>query len=396
MARLGILGTGPAGMIAALALHQAGHDITLAGPALKAGDKRTTALMAPSLRMLDALGVWQGLKPLSAPLRKMRIIDGTKRLLRAPTVTFHASEIDEEAFGYNIPNDALNAALDAALNAAGIARHDGVATEITSATAGIHVLLADGTRLAFDGLIGADGKDSPCRKAAGITTRETGLPQSALVCMFTHSQPHGDFSNEIHTETGPCTTVPLPGVNRSSLVWVLKPEDADAMAALPAADLSRRIEARLGSMLGAVAVDETLGAQVWRLTGVLASKASAGRIALVGEAAHRFPPIGAQGLNLTMRDVRDLVEALAANDAAPTAFADFASRRAADTRMRYATVMTLNRSLLTSLLPAQLLRGVGLSLLDLAAPLRGFMMREGLEPGSGWRHIASRSERQQA
>jgi 2-octaprenyl-6-methoxyphenol hydroxylase len=251
----------------------------------------------------------------------------------------------------------------------------------------VSLRLTDGRQMRFAGLIAADGRNSPARAAAGIATRETSLPQSALVCAFAHSRPHADMSNEIHTETGPCTTVPLPGGRRSSLVWVLKPEDAEAKAALPLDELSARIEERMQSMLGAVTVDAEAGVQVWPLGGVLASKAAAGHIALIGEAAHRFPPIGAQGLNLSVRDVAELVETLSKNDGVTTAFGFYASARASDIRMRYASVMTLNRTLLSDLLPAQMARGIGLGLLDTLPGLRGFVMREGLEPGSGWRRF---------
>jgi 2-octaprenyl-6-methoxyphenol hydroxylase len=208
--------------------------------------------------------------------------------------------------------------------------------------------------------------------------------------MFDHDRPHGDMSNEIHTETGPCTTVPLPGARRSSLVWVLKPEEAAEKSALQLDVLSRQIEDRLQSMLGKVTIDASVGVQVWPLSGVLASKAAAGRIVLIGEAAHRFPPIGAQGLNLSVRDVAELVDTLSRNEGVVTAFGFFASARANDIRMRYASVMTLNRTLLSDMLPAQMARGIGLGLLDALPGLRGFVMREGLEPGSGWRSLSPR------
>ncbi|MCU0831873.1 MAG: UbiH/UbiF family hydroxylase [Rhizobiaceae bacterium] len=383
MAHLAVIGTGPAGMLAALSLKRSGHEVALIGPAMRLGDKRTTALMMPSIRVLDHLGIWDSVRPQAAPLKKMRIIDGTKRLLRAPTVTFHAHEIDEEAFGWNIPNDVLNGALNAALIDAGVDRIAETAGTIAEFPAGVTVTLASGATRSFDGIIGADGQDSPSRKAAGIAVRTVDLPQAALVCVFSHGVPHQNISNEIHTETGPCTTVPLPEAKRSSLVWVLRPEEARAKAALPAPELSRQVETRLRSMLGAVSIDADIGAQVWPLSGLIARQAARGRIALIGEAAHRFPPIGAQGLNLSVRDIEALTEHLSRNDGVVTAFSFYAEARASDIRMRHTAVMTLNRTLLTPLLPAQLLRGAGLALLDSVPFLRGIVMREGMQPGSG-------------
>jgi 2-octaprenyl-6-methoxyphenol hydroxylase len=238
-----------------------------------------------------------------------------------------------------------------------------------------------------------------CRTAAGISTRETTLPQSALVGAFAHTKHHGFVSTEFHTETGPCTTVPLPGGFRSSFVWVLKPEQAAELNQKSPSEIAKALETRIASILGAVTLDETIGTQAWPLTGVLASKAASGRIALIGEAAHRFPPIGAQGLNLTLRDIVELRKVLSENSDAKTAFSFYATNRARDIQLRYTAVMTLNRSLLSNLLPVQAIRGIGLSVLGRIPALRGFMMREGMEPGTGWKNMMpnkNESERQQA
>ena len=103
-----ISGGGPAGMMAALALTDQGHRVTLIGPATDHDDRRTTALMMPAIDFLRSIQTWDSIEPTATALKSMRIIDGTSRLIRNPTVTFHASEIDEHAFGYNIPNAALN------------------------------------------------------------------------------------------------------------------------------------------------------------------------------------------------------------------------------------------------------------------------------------------------
>ncbi len=110
-----VAGTGPAGLIAALAMSRAGFDVTLVGPPASLADGRTTALMSPAIAWLDELGVADRFRDEAAALRVMRIVDATGRLIRSPTVTFHASEIGEDAFGLNIPNRALNAALSNAV-----------------------------------------------------------------------------------------------------------------------------------------------------------------------------------------------------------------------------------------------------------------------------------------
>jgi 2-octaprenyl-6-methoxyphenol hydroxylase len=400
VANLAIIGTGPAGALAALALTQAGHEITLIGPAFGTHDKRTTAIMAPGLRMLEELGLLASLESQTAPLKVMRIIDGTKRLLRAPTVSFHAHEVGEEAFGRNVPNAVLNAALQAALSESAVTHLEAAVTAIDPHPNSVSLTLSNGQTLEFEAIIGADGQNSLCRTAGKISTRETTLPQAAVVGAFAHSRHHGFVSTEFHTETGPCTTVPLQGGYRSSFVWVLTPEQAAVLNQKSPAEISRALEARIESILGAVELDEATGTQIWPLTGVLAAKAASGRIALIGEAAHRFPPIGAQGLNLTLRDIVELRRVLSENSDAQTAFSFFATRRARDIQLRYTAVMALNRSLLSGLLPVQALRSAGLSILGRIPALRGFMMREGMEPGTGWKHLITRaappSKRQQA
>lgn len=112
-----ISGGGPAGMMAALALGARGYHTVLLGPETDKTDRRTTALMMPAIRFLEQIGVWAAIEPEAAPLQSMRIVDATRRLIRSPAVMFRASEIDEIAFGYNIPNAVLNAKLAEAVAA---------------------------------------------------------------------------------------------------------------------------------------------------------------------------------------------------------------------------------------------------------------------------------------
>lgn len=382
-----VAGAGPAGMIAALAFAGAGFSVVLAGSPAQPEDRRTTALMMPSLTFLKELGLFDALVREAAPLGAMRIVDATSRLVRSPTVTFRASEIGEEAFGYNIPNAHLLSCLEAALREHGaIEWREELVSGYRLSDAGAEAALG-GETIDAKLVVAADGRASPAREAAGIRTHRHGHVQSALVLNFAHAREHGGISTEFHTETGPFTQVPLPG-RRSSLVWVVRPETASRLMAMDDGPLSREIEERMQSMLGKIEVEP--GRQVYPLSSAMPSRFGARRVALVGEAAHVFPPIGAQGLNLGVRDIQDLVAtARASRDdpGVPAALLRYDARRRPDIMARSSAVNMLNYSLLSDFLPAQFIRSAGIGLLAGFAPLRGFFMREGLRPGAGWRHI---------
>ncbi|MCV3208273.1 UbiH/UbiF family hydroxylase [Mesorhizobium sp. YC-39] len=388
-ARILIAGSGPAGLIAALGFADAGFAVTLVGPEAGGPDGRTTALMNPALKVLERLRVLDEVRSEAAPLKVMRIVDATSRLVRSPVVTFRASEIGEDEFGLNLPNSVLNPAL-----ARAVAAHSGIEwrkslVETWRLDAGhAHAVLADGSEVAALLAVAADGRLSPARAAAGISTSARSLPQAALVLNFGHRSEHAFTSTEFHTETGPFTQVPLPG-NRSSLVWVVEPETAKELAALDDATLSMRVEQQMQSMLGRVSIEP--GRQVYPLSGVTPRRFGRNRVALVGEAAHVFPPIGAQGLNLGIRDIDDLIEIACKNRDDPgavKALAAYDFRRRPDILARSSAVNLLNMSLLSDMLPAQMARSAGLGVLGGFAPLRAFFMREGLRPGSGFAALA--------
>jgi 2-octaprenyl-6-methoxyphenol hydroxylase len=383
-----VIGGGLAGMIAAVALARGGRNVALVAPPSPKEDRRTTALMDQSIRFLDRLTLWEKLRPAAAQLTCMRIIDGTNRLLRAPTTTFRSAEVGLDAFGYNFPNKALMDVLEAAVAAEGnITRFTDMAETIGIAPESVAITLAGGEEISADFAIGADGRKSKLRETAGIDVRTWSYPQSAMVLNFAHTLPHQNISTEFHTEHGPFTQVPLPG-NRSSLVWVQNPSDAAARVELSLAELGNVVEERMQSLLGKVTVEE--GVQIWPLSGMMAHRFGKGRIALIGEAAHVFPPIGAQGLNLSLRDIMALTDLLCARAELPVAAdagTSFDRKRRADIMTRTASVDLLNRSLLSDFLPVQVLRAAGLHVLSAIPPLRNIVMREGIEPGRGLRDI---------
>jgi 2-octaprenyl-6-methoxyphenol hydroxylase len=390
-----VAGAGPVGMIAALALARQGFEVVLAGPRAPAEDRRTTAVMAPSLAFLATLGFDDASFEGAAPLVSMRIVDATRRLVRSPTVDFRAAEIGESRFGLNIPNTVLNAALEKAVKAENaIRRVERPVVSWNLGTVAAEAVLDGGTTISAPLAVAADGRNSKAREAAGINARRHDLPQAAIVFSFEHERGHGGCSTEFHTEDGPFTQVPLPG-DRSSLVWVTKPATARELLALDDVELALRVEAQMQSMLGKVTIEP--GRQIYPLAEISASPVARSRVALVGEAAHVFPPIGAQGLNLGIRDVEDIaaVAVLHRNDpGSPQALNAYARRRLGDVAARSGLVNLLNRSLLSNLLPAQFARSAGLAAMRSIAPLRNLAMREGLRPGSGFSSIFRRSGEQ--
>jgi len=379
-----VIGGGPTGQAMAKLAGDLGLKTALVAPEPQGEDPRTTALLMASVRMLVASGMWEALSPQAAPLVDMRIVDGTERLIRAPETLFKSSELGLEAFGYNIRNTALNAAF---ARAAAADPHleivkqaaSSVSVEADAATIG----LADGSSLRARLAIGADGRRSVVREAAGISVREWRYEQVALVCNFRHSEPHFDTSTEIHTPSGPFTMVPL-GHRVSSLVWVVTPKEAERLMALSRDDLAAEIEARGYSILGKV--EPEAEPRSFPLSGMVARSVAGPRTALVGEAAHVFPPIGAQGLNLGLRDVAMLAELLARRSGDPGArelLAEYERARRPDIMARTAAVDLLNRSLLTDFLGVQGLRGIGMYVAGRIAPLRKLLMREGVAPHIG-------------
>ena len=380
-----VVGGGPTGLTAAIALAAAGVATALVSQKPRR-DNRTTALLTGSVTALETLGVWERCRADVAALRVMRIVDDTARLLRAPEVSFSADEIGCDAFGYNIKNEHLLAALEArAGELSGLARIEDQATAIDLAEGRASVRLAGGGSVQARLAVAADGRDSAVRTAAGIAIDRSSYPQTALTLNLAHARPHHDISTEFHTETGPFTLVPLPG-ERSSLVCVVDRATATALSALDDAAIGQEIERRSHSILGKVAVEPGRGA--FPLEMATARAFAARRVALVGEAAHVMPPIGAQGLNLGLRDAAMIGELVVAarRDGRDVGADDVTARydrmRRADVMSRTLAVDLLNRSLLTDFLPVQGMRGLGLYLIDRIAPLRRAVMREGMAPAA--------------
>jgi 2-octaprenyl-6-methoxyphenol hydroxylase len=380
---IAVVGAGLAGLIAAIAAAKAGASTTLFAPPAAAADRRTTALLGGSVQALEHLGVWQVLRAHAAPLARLRLVDVTHNLVRAPEVTFHASELGLDAFGFNIENEVLGEALRAAAACLpNLTITDRLVEAVLPDAETVTLRTGEGGHRARL-LVAADGRNSICREAAGIAVTRTEFPQTALTMNLKHRRPHDDTSTEFHTETGPFTLVPLPG-ERSSLVWVTDPPSAEMFASLDDAALAREIERRAHSILGSMEIDGGRGK--FPIESIAARRFAQQRIVLAGDAGHLLPPIGAQGLNLGIRDavaIADLVRQakLDGADLGGDALLNaYDSARQADVRSRSFAVEMVNRSLLSDFLPVHALRGLGLQFAASFGPLRRLLMRQGLGP----------------
>jgi 2-octaprenyl-6-methoxyphenol hydroxylase len=346
-------------------------------------DTRTAALLESSIDMLKALGVWSALLPHAAPLKAIRIIDTTGSLFRAPDVEFRASELGLDAFGYNIANrvlvDVLYAkAADgvAALHLANVERVELAPNHIRLSTQGAQI----SARL----VAGADGRNSICRKAAGIAASEQAYGQAAIATSFTHRAPHRGVSIELHRQGGSVTTVPLTGPAASSVIWIDGTEEIRAVMRLDAEGFAAALQDRLEGLLGQV--DEVGARAQFPITRLAAETLARRRTALVGEAAHILPPIGAQGLNLGLRDAATLADCVAVSRArggdpgSDDVLAAYDRARKVDVLTRTYGIDLLSRSLLSGFLPLQAARGIVSHGLNALPPLRRFVMRIGMMP----------------
>ena len=382
-----VIGGGPAGLAAAIALAQTGANTALIARRAPYADNRTTSLLGGSVGFLEQLDVWPRCKDKAAPLQVMRLVDDTGRLIRAPEVRFSCDEIGLDVFGYNIDNRALISALEQrAAELSGLTRFDDEADAISPEEADVAIRIGHDKSLSARLVVGADGRQSLCREAAGIEVRRRELNQAAVTFNISHSRPHRNISTEFHTPQGPCVFVPLPG-DRSSVVWVAAPKEAERLIALSDDELSAAAETQSHSILGRISVEP--GRHLFPLAIEQPGKFAQHRVALVGEAAHVLPPIGAQGLNMGLRDAADIAdivrEAMLSGEdpGSPQVLKRYDSARRADVASRTFAIDVANRSLLSDFLPMQSLRAAGLHLIGSLGPLRRIAMREGLAPS--WR-----------
>ena len=387
-----VSGGGVAGLAAASAFGAAGFDVVCVDPAppvtdaaAAGADLRSTAFLQPSIPVLQAAGLWARLEPFAAPLRVMRIIDaGGAEPVPRLVKDFDSAEISERPFGWNLPNWLLRREMVAALATMPNVRFlPGVAsTGLVTREAEALVRLSDGTSVRTRLVIAADGRDSLLRQAAGITVSTTRYGQKALAFCVTHPEPHQNVSTEIHRSGGPFTLVPLPdhlGQPASAVVWMERGPEVQRLAALPEGEFEEEMTRRSCAILGPLRLASTRS--VWPIISQMAARMAGQRLALLAEAAHVVPPIGAQGLNMSLADLGcllDLASSGAADPGAPAVLAAYHDARHPDIALRLRGIDALNRA---SMLQEPLLRDLragALEALYSLAPVRKALMKTGL------------------
>ena len=387
-----VVGAGLAGLAAAIGFARAGFSVVCGGPTGRLGGGRAVALLGGSVDFLAELGAWRAIEPIAAPMRAVRLLDDTRSLFPSRPLAFSSAEIGREAFGWNVENALVADALAATASACpSLRRVEPAAERFDFSPKRADVGLVDGRRFAARLIVGADGRASPAREAAGIDADARLHPQSALTAFLAHARPHDDVCQEFYTREGPFALAPLPAANgarwRSSLVWAMSRDEASRRAALDDASLAGEVERQARSALGAMRIEGERG--VFPMESRRARRLTATRFALVGDAAHVFSPIGAQGLNLGLRDVKTLVET--ARDAATrgediggrAALARYARARLFDVATRAGAVDALDRSLTVRFAPLDAARALGFAALGAIGPLRRLAMREGIAPTLG-------------
>ena len=379
-----IAGGGIAGLLSAAAFGAAGFTVICIDPApviAARPDQRTTAFFQPAIGVLAAAGLWDRLAPQATPLRKMRIVDAS-----GPTVIrdFDAADLSDAPFGWNLPNRVLRREILARLvELPGVSFRPGIGFGSMLAREN-HALVtqSDGAQVTARLVIGADGRASAVRQAAGIGVKTMRYGQKAIVFSVTHTAPHDDISTEVHRAGGPFTLVPLPdfqGRPCTSVVWMDHGAEVLRRASLSPEQFEAEATDRSAHLYGPLTLASPR--QVWPIISQLADRLSGPRTALMAEAAHVLPPIGAQGLNMSLADLACLLELARADPVhlgSRIMLDRYQARRHPAARLRVAGIDALNRASMAGLPVVQRLRALGIKALHDVIPVRRGLMQLGI------------------
>ena len=384
-----ISGGGIAGLVAAVAFGDAGFDVLCVDPKppvtnrdTTGADLRTTAYLQPGQTFLQTIGIWPLVADHSAPLQIMRIVDAAGPDL--VTKDFNATDISDAPFGWNVGNwDMRDGLLSRIAALPNVVFEPGLSTTSTNTrSTEARVTLSDGRLISCQLLIAADGRDSAIRKTARIAAKRSEFGQLALSFAVTHAMGHDNISTEVHKGGGPFTLVPLPdfeGQPSSAVVWMDKILDIQAMQALSIDEFNAEITERSAGVLGPLSLITARTA--WPIISQLAGSFYSERTAFIAEAAHVVPPIGAQGLNLSLGDIETLLELVKASPGGIgelPVLKKYHQVRRPIAQSRVIGVGALNRASKAEGPAATRARALGLDAIHRIAPLRRALMQLGL------------------
>ena len=383
-----IAGGGFAGLALAIALRQGlgeSFAVTVADPAFArphAKDARASAIAAAARRLFQTIGVWESVAGEAQPILDMVVTDSRLEDAVRPTFLSFGGEVaDGEPFAHMIENGPLLAALIAKSRNEGVELRPTAVVRFDDAKDGplVRAHLADETTISARLLVAADGARSVIREQAGIATHGWGYGQSGIVTTVAHEREHGGRAEEHFLPAGPFAILPLKG-RRSSLVWTEETREAERIVALPDQEFHGELERRFGLHLGEIKAEGPRRAFPLGLH--VARSFIADRIALIGDAAHVIHPIAGQGLNMGLRDVAALAEAVAdatrlgLDPGGPDVLERYQRWRRFDTMAMGMTTDTLNRLFSNRSDVLRAVRDLGMGLVDRAPALKQFFIRE--------------------
>jgi 2-octaprenyl-6-methoxyphenol hydroxylase len=380
-----IAGGGFAGLALAIALRQ-GSDgalsVALADPAMDraSGDPRASAIAAAARRLFETIGVWEAIAAGAQPILDMVVTDSKVDNAMRPTfLTFDGEVAPGEPFAHMIENGPMIAALLAKARAEGVSLRPVAVTQVRHDPARVTATLSDGATLSARLLVAADGARSAIREQAGIATFGWDYDQAGIVTTIAHERDHNGRAEEHFLPAGPFAILPLKG-RRSSIVWTETKAEAARLVALPDADFLAELEQRFGLHLGDLAIAGPRRAYPLGLH--VARSFIAERIALIGDAAHVIHPIAGQGLNMGLRDVAALAEAiidgarLGIDVGAHSVLERYQRWRRFDTMAMGVATDSLNRLFSNNSGVLRLVRDMGLGIVDRLPNLKDFFIRE--------------------
>jgi len=382
-------GGGFAGLALGIALRQAlgeNFAVTIADPAFARGhmaDTRASAIAAAARRLFQTIGVWDQVADEAQPILDMVVTDSRlEDAVRPAFLSFGGEVAQDEPFAHMIENGPLMRALMDKAQETGVDLRAARVTDFSvpsSASHHIEVSLSDGAPVSARLLVGADGARSAIREHAGITTHGWDYGQSGIVTTVAHERDHHGRAEEHFLPAGPFAILPLKG-RRSSLVWTEETREAERIVALNDEEFHAELERRFGLHLGEIKAEGPRRA--FPLGLAVARSFIAERIALVGDAAHVIHPIAGQGLNMGLKDIAALAEAIVDSarlglDPGGAGTLDHYQRwRRFDTMAMGIATDGLNRLFSNRSEILRAVRDVGMGMVDRAPALKQLFIRE--------------------